>query len=135
MAGVLLVGVLLQTDNTNVKDNSVCQQAGIEECWMFTLDVSALEKMKVDDEIKFTDKDDFKVKLRQTPTLGASSNYQFHTTDGQEASLQVRTLPEGGVSIYGSAHTNQRIYSIESLGNGNNVLFWRKADYFNNMID
>ena len=38
-------------------------QAGIEECWMFTLDVSALEKMKIDDEIKFTDKDDFKVKV------------------------------------------------------------------------
>jgi len=126
---------LLQTDNTNVKDNPVCQQAGIEECWMFSLDLAALEKMKVGDQIKFVDKDDLVVKLRQEPTGDGSKNYQFHTQDGQEASLQVRKLPDGGVSLYGSAHTNARIYTIESLGNGNNVVFWRKADYFNNMQD
>ena len=36
---------------------------GIEDCWMFKLDLESLESLKVGDSIKFTDKDSFNIKV------------------------------------------------------------------------
>merc|ERR1712137_318191 len=133
-------GVLLQSENTDVRNLPQCKQDGIEDCWMFKLDLESLESLKVGDSIKFTDKDSFNIKLQQEPSTSSggsgakSTNYQFHTDDGLEDSLTVRQLEEG-LSIYGAARTNERIYTIEYAGAGSNVVYWRRADYFNNMQD
>jgi len=127
---------LLSTDVRNTEEIIQCQQAGISACWRLELDVAALEAMNVEEEVIFADIDPFKIKLRQPPLpSGSSLNYQFTTEQGLEASFSVKKLPGGGVSIYGSGRTNDRIYNIESAGNGVNVLYWRPADYFNNFED
>jgi len=125
---------LVTAERRNADEIIQCQQNGLSACYKLEFDIAALEAMKVDDEIIFADIDPFTIKLRQPPTSGGSSrNYQFLSTDTNlGASFSIKKLQGGGVSIYGSARTNDRIYAIESAGNGVNVIYWRPADYFNN---
>jgi len=123
-----------------ITDGSIqqCNKARIEDCWKIELDLEQLGNMRTGDTVMFSDQTDFKLKLRQNPTVSSSGskNYQFLTVEmGLEASLTVRKKGPGDVSLYGVARTPEKIYTLEYCRSGCNVLYSISADAFNDFMD
>jgi len=129
---------LLKTDPTReVKDIKQCKQDGVKNCRAVEIDFEYLEKKAPGDSFKFIEGSDLSMKLRRPPTKSSSGglSFSFILSDGGEATVSVG--PGTAPSMFGSIrpNTGSVMYSVESCGQGCNVLYERDLGYFNQFED
>jgi len=122
----------------NTDDIRQCRAEGAKNCKVVQLNhqvLSSSEFLSSPKVLKLFPKSDVELELKRgpedlnTPTL----SYVFSVTGGGEGSLTFRksTLATyGSIKPPGSVH-----YTVESCGDGCNVMYERASDFFNNFQD
>eukprot|EP00092_Neocalanus_flemingeri_P064838 GFUD01078744.1.p1 GENE.GFUD01078744.1~~GFUD01078744.1.p1 ORF type:complete len:326 (-),score=81.75 GFUD01078744.1:41-1018(-) len=134
---------LFEADLTRDVSSTVqCKQEGVKNCRAVTLNLEYLETtVKPGDSVNFISGTDLSMKLRRAPSGSPTStmSYSFTLSDGGEATMSVRPNKgkDSGPSVYASIKpiTGTVLYSVESCGQGCNVLYERDLGFFNQFED
>jgi len=134
---------LFEEDPTqNVINTVQCRQEGVKNCRAVTLNMDYLQtSVKPGDFIEFLDGTNVSMKLRRAPSGSSSAtlSYSFSLSDGGEGTVTVRPNNDKtvGPSVYASVKpvTGNIMYTVESCGQGCNVVYERDSGYFNQFQD
>jgi len=126
----------------DVRNTVQCKQAGVQNCRAVNINLDYLEtSVNPGDSVNLLAGTGVSMKLRRAPSGSPSGtqSYSFSLSDGGEATITVR--PNKGLavgpSVFGSIKpvTGSVIYSVESCGQGCNVIYERDIGYFNQWED
>jgi len=126
----------------DVSNTVQCKQDGVKNCRAVTINLNYLESsFNPGDSVNFITRTDFSMKLRHAPSGSPTStmSYSFSLSDGGEATVTVRPNKgtATGPSVYASIKpiSGTVMYSVESCGQGCNVLYERDFGFFNQFED
>jgi len=134
---------LFEEDITQDVTNTVqCRQEAVNNCRAVTFNMDYLQTyINLGDSIQFLDGTNISMKLRRAPSGSSSAtlSYSFSLSDGGEGTITVRPNNNKtvGPSVYASVKpvTGNTIYTVESCGQGCNVVYERDSGYFNQFQD
>ena len=119
-----------------------CQQAGVSNCLAVKINYEYLAtSVQPGDSLGFMSGSALSMKLMRAPSGSSSSSlsYIFSLSDGGEGTVSVRpnTGTRTGAAVFASVKplTGRVMFSVESCGQGCNVLYERDSGFFNQFQD
>jgi len=120
----------------NTEEILQCKADGARNCRAVRLNPSLLSSPPSSQFLKLLSGSDVELQILRGPADLSSPtlNYQFSLTDGGDGSLTYRQSTSAAIGSFrpttGSVH-----YTVESCGDGCNVIYERDSDYFNQFQD
>jgi len=129
---------LFSVDPTReVGETAQCRQEGVTNCRAVSINLEYLQdNISPGDSINFIPGVELSMKLRRAPSGSAAStlSYSFSLSDGGEGTVSVRPST---AAVFASVKplTGRVMFSVESCGQGCNVLYERDSGFFNQFQD
>lgn len=135
---VLLTDRYLFTVDSSKKTEEIlqCKTDGARNCKAVRLNPSLLSSPPSSQFLKLLSGSDVELQVLRGPAdlNSPTLSYQFSLTDGGDGSLTYRPSTSAAIGTFrpstGSVH-----YTVESCGDGCNVIYERDSDYFNQFED
>jgi len=134
---------LLKADLTrDVSARGQCMQDGVKNCRAVIINFDYLKtNIQPGDSLYFIAGSDLSMKLQRPPMISSSGSesYSFSLSDGGEGMITVKHRNTPGIqpAVFASIKpaTGSVMYSVESCGQGCNVIYERDRGYFNQFQD